>query len=182
MQLFKKKKEDARGLFELPELPGFPEMREIKEALKPREEAIPPLPALPSAPQYPIQAQQLQRPDIRKTEEIGSAFAQLTREIMPVQTIMSRPSYQRPEEINEEQVQRGSKQREPIFVKIDKFNDALNNFEAIKQKISEIDSLLKKVKETRTKEQEEIDSWEREVEEIMSKVNNIDQKLFNKLD
>ncbi len=179
MQLFKKKKEDAKGLFELPELPGFPEMREIKEALKPREEAIPPLPALPSASQYPVQAQQLQRPDIRKTEEIGSMSAPLTREIMPVQ--MPRPSYQTQGE-NEEQVQRGSKQREPIFVKIDKFNDALNNFEAIKQKISEIDSLLKKVKETRTKEQEEIDSWEREVEEIMSKVNNIDQKLFNKLD
>jgi len=182
MQLFKKKKEDAKGLFELPELPGFPEMREIKEALKPREEAIPPLPALPSASQYPIQAQQLQRPDIRKTEEIGSMSAPLTREIMPVQTIMSRQSYPIREEASEEQVQRGSKQREPIFVKIDKFNDALNNFEAIKQKISEIDSLLKKVKETRTKEQEEIDSWEREVEEIMSKVNNIDQKLFNKLD
>jgi len=179
MQLFKKKKEDAKGLFELPELPGFPEMREIKEALKPREEAIPPLPALPSASQYPVQAQQLQRPDIRKTEEIGSMSAPLTREIMPVQ--MPRTSYPMQEE-NEEQVQRGSKQREPIFVKIDKFNDALNNFESIKQKISEIDSLLKKVKETRTKEQEEIDSWEREVEEIMSKVNNIDQKLFNKLD
>jgi|GEM_PF-2401630 chromosome segregation ATPase len=174
MQLFKKKKEDSGKLFELPELPGFPEMREIKEALKPKEEAIPPLPALP---QYPVQAQQLQRPDIKKTEEIGSASAPLTREIMPVQ--MSRPSYPMQEE-NEEQAR--GKQREPIFVKIDKFNDALNNFEAIKQKISEIDSLLKKVKETRTKEQEEIDSWEREVEEIMSKVNNIDQKLFNKLD
>ena len=179
MQLFKKKKEDTGKLFELPELPGFHEMREIKEALKPKEEAIPPLPALPNAPAYPVQAQQLQRPDIKKTQEIGSASAPLTREIMPMQAI-SRPSY--PEEISEEQAQRGPKQREPIFVKIDKFNDALNNFEAIKQKIAEIDSLLKKVKETRTKEQDEIDSWEREVEEIMSKVNNIDQKLFNKLD
>lgn len=83
------------------------------------------------------------------------------------------------QERTEERISRG---REPIFIKIDKFSEALSNFESIRKKIEEIDDLLKRTKEIRQKEQEEFDAWEKEIIEIKEKINIIDEKLFSKLE
>lgn len=178
MPLFKaRKKEDIERGFSLPELPAFPEINEIKEALRPSGEVIPPLPpyqayqALPSYPS-PVQAQPLQKPDIKKTQEIGPPI-ELTQEIEPLQTTAMQPITER--------VERVVMGREPIFIKIDRFKESLENFELIKQKIDEIDELLKQTREIRQKEQEEFDAWEHEILEIKEKVNSIDEKLFSKI-
>lgn len=70
----------------------------------------------------------------------------------------------------------------PIYVKIDKFKDALNTFELVKKKVREIDALLKKIKDTRDKEQQELATWEQEISEIKDRINAVDTKLFSKLD
>lgn len=193
MPLFKKKQEKVEKAFDLPELPGFPEVQEIKEALKPKEllnEAIPPLPAFPSIPYYPplVQAQQLQKPDIKKTEEIGLPVWQetkqpVTRELTELTPLKAAPVYPSVLEHVEERKERTEfRAREPIFIKIDRFSEALSNFESIKTKVQEIDDLLKRTKEIRQKEQEEFDAWEKEIIEIKEKIDSIDEKLFSKLD
>ena len=73
------------------------------------------------------------------------------------------------------------RQKEPIFIKIDKFSDALSNFESIKKKVEEIGDLLKKTREVRQREKEELDSWEKEIIEIKDRIRIIDEKLFSKL-
>lgn len=192
MPLFKKKQEKVEKAFGIPELPSFPEVQEIKEALKPREvtnEVIPPLPAFPSFSNYPppVQAQQLQKPDIKKIEEIGLPVwreqrVPLTQELNPMQQIIP-PQITTPFESAQERTEeRILRAREPIFIKIDKFSEALSNFESIKKKVEEIDDLLKRTREIRQKEQEEFNAWEKEIIEIKEKINSIDEKLFSKLE
>ncbi len=171
MQFFKKKEaprqEEKR--FELPELPPLPEIREIKEAIAPPMGAS----ALPSLTPQSFTG--------RATEEIG--LPEIRTQASVIQEVTPEPSYSYPQEARAEflEEKRPIKLKEPIFVKIDKFKDALNNFEAIKKKLTEIEALLKKVKETRSREQEELDMWEREIMTIKDRVASIDGKLFSKL-
>ena len=74
------------------------------------------------------------------------------------------------------------KMREPIFVKIDKFKEAVESLETINKKIQELNDLMMKIKETRAREEEEITKWEMEIQEIKSRLTIIDQKLFSKLE
>ena len=72
-----------------------------------------------------------------------------------------------------------SKLKEPIFVKIDKFRDALSNLEMIKKKIQESSELLDKIKEIRSNEEEELEKWSQDLNLIKEKVASIDRKLFS---
>lgn len=198
MPFFKKKQESVEKTFDLPELPSFPEVEEIKQAINPRESngIIPPLPPLLPSPAYaypvsPMQAQPLQKPDIKKTEELGTpSWNAMPSQgpTVPLTRELESPSRATPisaQQVNISRTEASAripKSREPIFIKIDKFSEALSNFEVIKKRIDEIDDLLKKTREIRQKEQEEFDAWEKEIVEIREKVNNIDSKLFSKIE
>jgi len=75
-----------------------------------------------------------------------------------------------------------SKLKEPIFVKIDKFRDALSNLEIIKKKLQESSELLDKIKEIRSNEEEELENWSHEITLIKDKVNMIDKRLFSEIE
>ncbi|MFH0831313.1 MAG: hypothetical protein V1886_00385 [archaeon] len=163
MSLFKKKKEGMPAeRFELPELPSFSEMQQIKDAIKPVE--MQQMQFQPVQQQMPImQRREEERPSIMSSRIV-------TQEISEPISIRT-----------EQEQDRGMRLKEPIFVKIDKFKDALANFEIIKEKLVDVDILLKKIKETKAKEQEELDSWEKEVDEIKDKIKGIDEKLFSRI-
>lgn len=175
MQFFKKKgtpKEEEKR-FELPELPSLPEIREIKEAI-----ALPQTVSTMTSLAPPVFIR-------RATEEIG--LPDIRTQPPMIQEAMPEPAYSYPQSYPQESRadtsndRRPVKLKEPIFVKIDKFKDALNNFETVKKKLTEMENLLKKVKETRGREQEEMDMWEREIMTIKDRVSSIDEKLFSKL-
>jgi len=146
--------------FELPELPNFSEMQQIKEAVRPPLE-MPRMQAQPAA--FPVMP--------ARREE---------RAVMPEQRAVTQ-EISEPMVMHAEREMSYSRAKEPIFVKIDKFKEALANFEIIKEKLLDIDNLLKKIKETKAKEQEELDSWEKEVEDIKAKAQIIDERLFSKI-
>lgn len=73
------------------------------------------------------------------------------------------------------------KQNEPIFVRIDKFHDAKKDFEEIKKKMKDIDMILRKVKEVKTKEDAEISGWTDELEKVKARLSEIDENFFNKM-
>jgi len=73
------------------------------------------------------------------------------------------------------------KETGPIFVKIDKFKDASNNFEKIKEKVEDIEEMLEKIKDIKQKEDQELKEWEHEVQVIKTRVGSIDDSLFKKL-
>ncbi len=69
----------------------------------------------------------------------------------------------------------------PVFVRIDKFENAISSFHEIKKKVVEIESLLKTVKDIRSKEETELSEWEAELQDMKSKIENIDKNLFSGL-
>jgi hypothetical protein len=74
-----------------------------------------------------------------------------------------------------------TKQEEPIFVRIDKFQEAQKDFKYIKVKIKEIESVLKKVKTIKEKEEAEISSWSQDLEKLKARLAEIDANIFDKL-
>jgi hypothetical protein len=194
MPLFKKREpERAERSFDVPELPAFPEVREIKDALTPRDnfDSIPPLPRLPSISPNPYNQMQ-PKSEPKKAQEIGGPVWQ--PENMPQSREISEPRTMESDEVEEvmlpqraqsypktQSQSRQLKPKEPIFIKIDRFSEALKNFDQIKEKVDELDELLKKTREIRQQEQQEFESWEKEIEDIKDKISLIDEKLFSKL-
>jgi len=70
---------------------------------------------------------------------------------------------------------------EPIFVRIDKFQSAQKDFFEIKKKISEVEDVLKKVKEVKEREHQEISEWHSDLEKIKTRLMDIESNIFNQI-
>ena len=75
-----------------------------------------------------------------------------------------------------------TRKTDPIYVRIDKFKSAVKSFEEIKVRVTEIESLLGKIREVKQKEDQELREWEQEVETIKARIDSIDTNIFSKLD
>ena len=70
---------------------------------------------------------------------------------------------------------------EPIYIRIDKFQAAQKNFEQIKDKINEIESLLQKVKDIKSQEETELNGWTEDIEKIKARLAEVDSEIFDQL-
>ncbi len=77
-------------------------------------------------------------------------------------------------------VEEFSREAEPIFVKLDKFKYAVENFEKVREKVGDIGKMLEQIKEIREKEDAELRSWEENLRSIKLKIESIDNSLFKK--
>jgi len=77
--------------------------------------------------------------------------------------------------------EKNTREIEPIFVRIDKFQLAQKHFEQIKIKIKEIESAIGKIKDIKSKEEVELKGWTEDVERIKSRLSEIDSGLFNQI-
>ena len=136
MSLFKKKetKKELSSLPELPEMPRFPEL--------PKDT----MPILPPFPFTRTKFEEIQVPP-QKPMTMEMNEKPTFKEIMP-----EMPRFQMPEMPE-------SRPREPIFVKIEKYREAIMQLEIIKRKLHETSNLLEKIKDTRAKENEELNIW-----------------------
>ncbi|MEM3113330.1 MAG: hypothetical protein QXI33_02810 [Candidatus Pacearchaeota archaeon] len=75
----------------------------------------------------------------------------------------------------------GPKRPEPLFIRLDTFENALASFDEIKLRIHEIESLLRDIKEIKIKEEKELNEWEREVETIKARLGQIDKEIFENM-
>jgi hypothetical protein len=66
----------------------------------------------------------------------------------------------------------------PIFVKIDEYKDILDTINMIKTKIREAKETLDEIHEIKTKEDNEIDQWKMNIEEVERRMLFIDKTLF----
>lgn len=71
---------------------------------------------------------------------------------------------------------------QPIFIRLDKFQNSAKNIHEIKRNVSEVESYLASIKEVRDKEGREILEWEHLISETKSKLENIEKTLFSTLD
>ena len=155
LQGFDKLEHDEDKIHALPSFPDSPTKKgftqsEIKEAVTPLpKEGLPKLPEIPS----------IKRPKIIEMEEWK-----------PKQPIPTLPALEKP-------VKR-SIETKPIFVKLEKFQSARNSLEIVKEKLDEIDELLRTIREVKMKEDQELSSWEKEIESIKARINSVASEIF----
>lgn len=73
------------------------------------------------------------------------------------------------------------KRTEPLFIQLDKFEKTISSFDEIKLKVSEIESLLRSIKEVKAKEDEKLRYWENQIETIKSHLEEINRDLFDRM-
>ena len=71
---------------------------------------------------------------------------------------------------------------EPVFIRIDKFEEGLQVFEKAKEKISEMEKMLRDIKRIREEEEKELDFWENEIQKIKEQIEKVDRDIFSKIE
>ena len=69
-----------------------------------------------------------------------------------------------------------------VFIKIDKFEESLKIFELTKNKIAEMEKLLKDIKELKEKEERELSYWMAEIQTIKNQTEQVERDIFSKLE
>lgn len=69
-----------------------------------------------------------------------------------------------------------------IFVKLDKFYSARKALLDAQQKMEDIDELLKRIRETKMREEQELIAWEKELMGVKARMNDITVNIFEKVD
>lgn len=66
----------------------------------------------------------------------------------------------------------------PVFVKIDDYKDVLDVMDMIKSRVEDAKETLGRINELKNQEDEEIEAWHDNLEDIERRVNTIDKSLF----
>jgi len=73
-----------------------------------------------------------------------------------------------------------SNKEENVFVRLDKFHSARRSLNETKTRLDDIDSLLKKIREIKQREEQELSAWEKEVTELKAKIQSIRENIFDR--
>ncbi len=201
MGWFEKKREKERitqSLPELPELPRLPELPYFKDKNEKLESKdIYQLPFLPNNSFGNKFSQSAIKDAVSGEEEDEEVFdadefdedeerkmqKPLENKIFPIRK-RSLTREIKKGEIPEEFEEAASRVRkaEPIFVRIDKFEEALHLFEKTTSKISEMEKMLRDIERIREEEEKELEVWENEVQTIKQEIEKIDKDIFSKIE
>ncbi len=163
MGLFSSKKKKERD--EPPELPPFPETISSNiPPMKHSKKELPPLPSFPSS---------------KTGERISNHAAKESIKNAGQEKVEARRKI-RTREIGEPLPKQ--KQKGPVYVRINKYKESLNNFQDIKQNIIEIENQLKNIKDVKKKEEQELEKWQQEINNAKAKIDQVDQTLFQELE
>ncbi len=181
MGLFKKRQKKNEvptlpQLSQLPELPEFPTREEYNEEL-------PQLPSFPNGSLGDKFSQNTIKEAVTGRKEVEEVGADEFAEETPMQ--MMRKPLVREDSGKEypkfERVMKTS-EAEPIFVRIDKFEEGSKAFEQVKKKISEIEGKFDDIKKVKEEEEKELQFWEEEIKQIKEKIEKIDKNIFSKIE
>lgn len=75
----------------------------------------------------------------------------------------------------------GRSTMEPVFIRIDKFEDAMKVFNEMKHKVSEVERVLEDIKSMKEKEDTELKSWENELKSMKDQISKVDADIFSRI-
>jgi len=186
MGLFSKK--DKKREPEIPTLPKLPKLPDLSEW---EERDISALPSFPSNNIGKKFSQNSIKDAVSGEKEDDNFYADEfpDSEMRMMQEPPRKPLAEEvEEEIDEEfpeiPIKSASKFRqeaEPVFVRIDKFEEGLRTFEAIKSQISEIEKILAETRGIKEKEEIELRSWENELKRMGGEIEKIGRDIFSKI-
>lgn len=191
----KEKKDFSKDLAlpQLPKLPDLPKSPQVED----EENSLPQLPSLPSnqfgerfsqniikeavigrKPEIEEEEERIDSSElisrIPKAQEVGERF--IPRAMNDIRYVQG----EIPEEFKEPI--RKIKKNEPVFVRIDKFQDSLEIFEKAKKKLGDIEQLLKDTKKIKEEEERELEEWEKQIQEIKEQIQKVDQEVFSRVE
>lgn len=187
--MFWEKKEKDKGLPDLPRphamQPPVLRDRSFEKDDFEEDDEIHELPSFPDSPMQRGFSQSaikdaVANEDIEDAQEMSDWKPEVKeRKQLAIEEWSARPSFPRAPPITPMPERRDSK---PIFVRVDKFQLARASLENVKVKLGEIEELLKTIREVKAKEDAELSSWESEMENIKSRVQNVITDIFERVD
>lgn len=200
MGLFSKKEE-------VPKIPSAPILPELPKPEQPEKRGLPELPSFPTSHKNESFNQEMVKsaisdmpsPEEKKVNTESPEGLCITEEpkeeqVVPPRSFVKTPIPKLPNipsisEVPKKTLELSasiggkpvSKQIEPIFVRIDKFQIAQKNFEQIKDKIKETELVLRKIKDVKLHEEIELKGWTEDIEKIKSRLAEVDSKIFNQI-
>ena len=188
MRWFGERKKKSEISYSLPEMPNLPELPKIGDDLS----------GLPQLPSYPsdLLGEKLSQSAIKdavsgekesdkEVFEADDSFPEIKERMMqkPPKDLTKEISTKKIRTLPEIETQDfiKTKESEPVFVRIDKFEESLEIFEKARKKISEIEKFLVEIKRVREKEETELQEWENEIQTIKKQFEKIDSNLFSKI-
>ena len=186
MALFKKKSKAI--VPEPPVMQAYPEADEIKESIQnaPVEsggDGLPELPEMPELPEGEESAEDIVG-EVEEEEEAeeprSKVKGRLTQELGHKQSL---PKREKPaaRELKLPSRDRDS-EKKALFIKIDKFKEILASIEVIGKRISEVEDVISKLKEIKSREDALMDNWQQEIEDLKSKIESIEKNLSEKVE
>ena len=183
MGLFGNKKKEEEKRVELPQLPPLPKLPDFP-GLDDEPEGLSQLPVFPSSPIGTKFSQNTIKRAISGEKESESMDADEFEEDVDEMRKMQQP-LKKPltEEMSGFPLSKSNRTsgKEPVFIRIDKFQDALKVFNETKRKISEMETMIEEIKTIKEKEEKEMEAWENEVRVMKNQIEKIDQDIFSKI-
>ncbi len=183
----KKRKPEAEKFERLPELPKLPEFPGFEESEK--KGSLSKLPQFPDSSlgkkfsentiKEAVSGEKEEDSEVPEADEFVSRREQ--RMPRPLGGNIRQPSSQ-PVPIAFREAARRVKEIEPIFIRIDKFEDSLHAFDKTKQQVIEIEKMLRDIKRLKEEEEKELSLWEREIQSTRQQIEKIDQDIFSRVE
>ena len=188
MGWFGKKEEKRESMMSLPELPTLPELPSLSKSLSFEKASLPNLPSYPNSSlgkkfsQNAIKEAVSGEEEDYEEEEADELPEEEEMMPKPLQGFVKRSSISEEEYTSKSPSSFGrSGKMEPVFIRIDKYDDALKMFEDAKKKISEMEDLLKHIKKIKEDEYRELKDWESEIQKIREDFDRVNRDIFSKL-
>ena len=105
----------------------------------------------------------------------------MTPSIAPPQPMPTPFSKEENKAITKEINPMSPKKDEPFFVRIDKFNQAKDNFEDISRKLNDLERLIEKMDDLKVRENKEIEDFKKDTGSIKQTLTEVDKEIFSKL-
>jgi hypothetical protein len=71
---------------------------------------------------------------------------------------------------------------EPVFIRIDKFEESLKIFEKTKKEILDIEKALRDITAVREDEDKELENWQNDLVKIKEQIEKVDKDIFSKIE
>lgn len=198
--MFWDKKDDSSGLPDLPPLKEPPRWNVEEDSEESFEKNT--LPRFPDSPSHNSFSQAAIKDAISDEKEISDEKVKqsefktmemeewnpktIEREAVPELPIQRNVLPEPPKSIQaEDQLRKpflnSSQAGNDIFVKIEKFRNVRKALNETKDKLEEIDELLKKIREVKMREEQELTSWEKEISNSKARIQQITSEIFEKV-
>lgn len=184
MGLFKKAKasEKKEEIPQLPELPKLPELTNI-EGKGLYSQSVSQLPKFPNNSLGEKFSQNIIKEAVagEKEGEEGFDADDFAGEM---QMMQKPPKKQFTQEISPgfQEASKKIKRSEPVFIRLDKFEESLNLFQKAKKQISEIETMLNNIKRLKEQEEKELEFWEKEMQSVKTQIEKVDRDIFSKIE